>query len=193
MVPLCVFYCPGLRDAVFAVAVRDSGEAAAGGAAGLFSLVGTNWVQEFPRDGARSWAPADVRGLGFDARQRLWFFSPQGAGVRDGSSWKLFTGAEGLPYDDATTLAAGPGGEVWLGTRLGAIRYDGAPGHTGRGCDGYPMMLCAGSRSTGKAAHGLPRRRALVISNASPSHLQKRLAFTKTKSINVTGVRSTNM
>ena len=66
-----------------------------------------------------------MRGLGFDTKQRLWFFSPQGAGVRDGSSWKLFTGAEGLPYDDATTLAAGPGGEVWLGTRLGAIRYDG--------------------------------------------------------------------
>ena len=61
----------------------------------------------------------------FDAKQRLWFFSPQGAGVRDGASWKLFTGAEGLPYDDATALAAGPDGEVWLGTRLGAIRYDG--------------------------------------------------------------------
>ena len=66
-----------------------------------------------------------MRGLGFDAKQRLWFFSPQGAGVRDGASWKLFTGAEGLPYDDATALAAGPDGEVWLGTRLGAIRYDG--------------------------------------------------------------------
>ena len=117
---------PGPRGAVFAVALRDSGDAAAGGAAGLLSRNGTDWVQEFPRDGSRSWAPADVRGLGFDAKQRLWFFSPQGAGVKDGSSWKLFTGAEGLPYDDATALAAGPGGEVWLGTRMGAIRYDGA-------------------------------------------------------------------
>src|SRR5213595_723402 len=88
---------PRPSGAVFAVTLRDSGEAAAGAAAGLFSRNGTNWVQEFPRDGGRSWAPADVRGLGFDVKQRLWFFSPQGAGVRVGDTWTLFTGAEGLP------------------------------------------------------------------------------------------------
>ena len=37
----------------------------------------------------------------------------------------LFTGHEGLPYDDITTLSAGRGGEIWLGTQRGAIRFDG--------------------------------------------------------------------
>jgi hypothetical protein len=116
---------PGPRSSVFAVALRDPDEAAAGGAMGLFVRRGTEWKQEFPCDGSRSWAPAGVRGLGFDEKARLWFFSPQGVGVRNGASWKLFTGEDGLPYNDATSLATGSGSEVWLGTAIGAIRYDG--------------------------------------------------------------------
>jgi hypothetical protein len=61
----------------------------------------------------------------FDSRDRLWFASPQGVGRLDGATWTLYTGAEGLPYDDFTTLAAGPDGEVWFGTHQGAIRFDG--------------------------------------------------------------------
>ncbi len=114
-----------LPGPMFAVAVRGSGEAVAGGAAGLFVLKGNEWTREYPRDASRSWAPVDVRGVGFDSKGRMWFSSPQGAGVRDGSAWRLFTGHEGLPYDDATALAAGPDGEVWLGTTRGAIRYEG--------------------------------------------------------------------
>lgn len=86
---------------------------------------GKNWERIFPSDGARSWAVDDVRGVAFDARGRLWFCSPQGAGVRESGRWTLYTGAEGLPYDDFTSIAAGGDGSVWFGTRIGAIRFDG--------------------------------------------------------------------
>ncbi|QDT48063.1 Two component regulator propeller [Symmachiella dynata] len=94
--------------------------------AGLF-LGGEDspWVQLFPRAGNRSWAPHDVRGVAFDRQDRLWFASPQGVGVLDGEAWTLYTGEDGLPYNDFTTAAAGEEGVVWFGTKIGAIRFDG--------------------------------------------------------------------
>ncbi len=87
---------------------------------------GSRWERLYPSDGARSWAVRDVRGVVFNNRGRLWFCSPQGAGVLEGDRWRLYTGAEGLPYDDFTAIAAGGDGSVWFGTRIGAIRFDGA-------------------------------------------------------------------
>jgi hypothetical protein len=108
------------------LAAAPSGELAVAAAQGLYvrSAAGS-WRTEYPRDGNRSWAPADVRGVAYDAAGNLWFASPQGLGRLDESGWKLFTGQEGLPYDDFTTVAAGERGVMWFGTRRGAIRYDG--------------------------------------------------------------------
>lgn len=78
-----------------------------------------------PRQGDRSWALRDVKGIAFDNRDRLWFASPQGVGVLDGESWTLYTGAEGLPYNRFTTMRATPDGSVWFGTDRGAIHFDG--------------------------------------------------------------------
>jgi ligand-binding sensor domain-containing protein len=61
------------------------------------------------------WAPINVRGVAYDSRGRLWFASPQGVGCFD-NGWTLYTGAEGLPYNDFTTMAAGEAGVVWFGT-----------------------------------------------------------------------------
>lgn len=111
-----------LASPVYAVAVSSTGEIAAGGPAGLF-VAGK---PVYPRAGNRSWAPHDVRGVAYDRSGELWFFSPQGVGRRltDGT-WKLYTGSEGLPFDDAASLVIGEPGVVWLGTTRGAIRYDG--------------------------------------------------------------------
>jgi hypothetical protein len=104
---------------------RD-GRLAAASASGLYlKRPDRQWERVFPKSGDRSWAPDDVRGVAFDARGRLWFASPQGAGALDGDRWTLYTGAEGLPYDDFTSVAAGEDGAVWFGTRIGAIRFDG--------------------------------------------------------------------
>jgi hypothetical protein len=120
---------PGLapleRDIRQTAIARDGRVAAAGGAGLWLRPPGGKWQRVLPKSGNRSWAPDDVRGVAFDSEDRLWFASPQGAGRFDGTHWTLFTGADGLPYDDFTTVAAGEPGVVWFGTRAGAIRFDG--------------------------------------------------------------------
>jgi len=108
------------------LAVAPAGELAVAAAEGLFLRNESGvWKTEHPHDGDRSWAPRDVRGVAFDSEGRLWFASPQGAGYRTATGWKLITGLEGLPYDDFTTVTAGEPGVIWFGTKRGAIRFDG--------------------------------------------------------------------
>jgi hypothetical protein len=108
------------------IALSPAGELAVAAPEGLFVMSPTGgWSTEYPQEGPRSWVPKDVRAVAYDSEGRLWFASPQGAGYRDADGWKLFTGAEGLPYDDFTTITAGEHGVVWFGTSLGAIRFDG--------------------------------------------------------------------
>ncbi len=56
-------------------------------------------------------------------KERLWFASQQGVGCLDDGKWQLYTGKEGLPFNDFTRAAAGKAGVVWFGTTMGAIRY----------------------------------------------------------------------
>ncbi len=115
----------GEQKDVRQVAARSDGSVAVAADAGLFWRdSGSNWRAVYPHQAGRSWAPRDVRGVAYDAQGRLWFASPQGVGRLDGQ-WTLYTEQEGLPYDDFTTLAAGEQGVVWMGTRRGAIRFDG--------------------------------------------------------------------
>lgn len=115
----------GSQPAVRQVAVAVDGRIAVAALGGLFlKPAGGDWHPVYPRNAIRSWAPYDVRGVVFDSKDRLWFASPQGAGCEAGD-WLLFTGADGLPYNDFTTMTAGENGTVWFGTRMGAIRYDG--------------------------------------------------------------------
>lgn len=107
------------------VAAAPDGRVAVAAESGLYLRSGPGeWRPLNPRQGRRSWAPFDVRGVAFDAQGRLWFASPQGAGCLD-KDWTLYSGYDGLPYDDFTTVAAGEDGAIWFGTRRGAIRYDG--------------------------------------------------------------------
>jgi hypothetical protein len=110
----------------FAPVISPDGRIAEARAGGLFLKAPNGaWERLFPRTATRSWAPVDVRGVAFDSRGRLWFASSQGVGCMEGSAWSLYTGADGLPYDDFTSLSAGENGVVWFGTRKGAIRFDG--------------------------------------------------------------------
>lgn len=112
------------NPAVNQVAVGPDGEIAVAAKAGLLTRDKTGiWRSEHPRQQDRSWSPHDVRGVAYDSRGRLWFASPQGVGCRE-SDWVLFD-RQNLPYNDFTTLAKGEDGVIWLGTRMGAIRYDG--------------------------------------------------------------------
>jgi hypothetical protein len=109
------------------IAVRSvathAGEFAVAADSGLYVGDGRAWRLALPRQGAVRWAPVDVRAVAYDANGALWFAAPQGVGQRIAESdWRLYTGAEGLPFNDFTCMAAGPSG-VWFGTTNGAIRF----------------------------------------------------------------------
>ncbi len=117
---------PVENAAVRQVAIGPSGHTAVAAAEGLFVRGESGaWTSVYPQDGDKSWAPKDVRAVAYDAGGRLWFGSPQGAGCLEGGQWKLFTGSDGLPFDDFISMAAGEPGVVWFGTTMGAIRFDG--------------------------------------------------------------------
>jgi hypothetical protein len=121
----------GVGPDIRQVAVAPDGQIAVAATGGLFVCDRQGlWSRPNPVQGDRSWLPRDVGGVVFDARGRLWFGSRQGVGVLEGSIWTLYTGEDGLPYNDFTTLAAGDRGTplidtVWFGTTKGAIRFDG--------------------------------------------------------------------
>lgn len=111
------------------VAVRDCAqhgeEIAIAAGNGLYVGDGEKWEHVFPVEGNIGWAPLDVRAVTYDSKGHLWFAAPQGVGCRiTPKEWMLFTGAQGLPYNDFTCIAAGKTG-VWFGTSNGAIHYDG--------------------------------------------------------------------
>lgn len=86
---------------------------------------GSDWERAHPRAGHHSWSPVDVRAVGYSADGTLWFACLQGVGYQKNGEWTLHPVCEGLPYNDFTSLAAGPDGEVYFGTTEGAIRFDG--------------------------------------------------------------------
>ena len=116
----------GERSAVNDAAIGPDGAVAVAADAGLFlSADGKKWQALAPAEGARSWAPFNVRGVAFDADGNLWAAFPTGVCQRVAGGWRLYSGAEGLPYNDFTAMAAGEKGVVWFATRMGAIRYNG--------------------------------------------------------------------
>ncbi|GMW00776.1 MAG: hypothetical protein AMXMBFR84_19130 [Candidatus Hydrogenedentota bacterium] len=99
-------------------------ELAVAAESGLFAGTLESWSSVYPQDGVDRWAPMDVRAVAYDSQGQLWFAAPQGVGCRHGdSTWSLYTGADGLPYNDFTCMAAGADGSVWFGTTRGAIQF----------------------------------------------------------------------
>ncbi len=97
------------------------GETAAATDRGLYLCRNSDWRLALPQQGAVRWAPTDVRAVAYDAEGCLWFAAPQGVGRRlNEEEWRLYTGADGVPFTDFTCMAAGPRG-VWFGTTNGAI------------------------------------------------------------------------
>jgi hypothetical protein len=90
---------------------------------GLYIGDESDWKLVLPQQGDTRWAPVDVRAVVYDDEGQLWFAAPQGVGYRiRENDWRLFTGADGLPYNDFTCMAAGDSG-VWFGTTNGLIQY----------------------------------------------------------------------
>ena len=112
----------GGAGTVRALASHD-GEVVAAAESGLYCSDGKRWTLALPRQGGVRWAPLDLRAVVYDTDGHVWFACPQGVGYRvKGDEWRLFTGADGLPFNDFTCMAAGPKG-VWFGTTNGAIHF----------------------------------------------------------------------
>jgi hypothetical protein len=88
-----------------------------------YSKATKTWEKVLPKDDDKSWAPRSVMGVSQSSSGDVWFASPQGVGKLD-ESWNLFTGYDGLPFNDFTCLAASPNGSFWFGTTKGVIRYE---------------------------------------------------------------------
>lgn len=135
----------GSEKDVRQVAVAADGRIAVAAMAGLFlKQAGGAWSAVYPRNATRSWAPYDVWGVAFDSHDRLWFSSVQGVGCKD-KEWHLYTGADGLPYNDFTTLEAGENGAVWFGTGWERSASTAETGNIARGGAGCPRTKCARS------------------------------------------------
>lgn len=112
---------PSSAGSIRAVAASGD-EFAVAAAGGLYLGDGTQWNLALPVSGNTRWAPMDVRAVAYDADGNLWFAAPQGVGCRVAEEdWQLYTGADGLPFNDFTCMAAGPSG-VWFGTTNGVIQ-----------------------------------------------------------------------
>lgn len=66
-----------------------------------------------------------VRGVAVAPDGTWWVAEGDRVGFRRQNRWQFLGGKDGLPHADFTCVAAGPDGEVWFGTRRGAVRFDG--------------------------------------------------------------------
>lgn len=79
-----------------------------------------------PHDGTTGWSLRDVKVIGRHD-DLLILAAPQGVAMENGDgTWNLYSGRDGLPYNDFTSMDVAPDGRLWLGTTKGAIHFDGA-------------------------------------------------------------------
>ena len=69
----------------------------------------------------RDWLAGEIRGVAVVLPDVWWIALPSAVACREDGGWRFWTGREGLPSGDLTCAAAGPAGQVWFGTRRGAV------------------------------------------------------------------------
>ncbi|MCF6286480.1 MAG: hypothetical protein L3K26_14995, partial [Candidatus Hydrogenedentes bacterium] len=84
------------------------------------------WRRILPEQNDRGWTLINAQRVMVTEDDILFIAAPQGVArqAADGE-WTLFSGADGLPYNDFTAMDVAPDGRLWLGTSQGAIHYDG--------------------------------------------------------------------
>ena len=118
-----------------------------------------SWARVPVIDGAGcDWATGELRGVGIDSTGAAWVALPSAVACRRKERWELYTGREGLPGGDITCVAAGPDGEVWFGTRRGAVRFEGGAWAYREGPRWLPgndvRAVAVGRRRHGLVRHG---------------------------------------
>jgi hypothetical protein len=119
---ICCLFCFGTAVAQFPAGERFSQHVA---------VAATGAVPQKPRtprtllDGP--WDLRDAMAMDVDSSGRLWATSKLGLARRDpNGQWSHWTKSDGLPFDQFTgAIAAVDDGSVWIGTKRGAIHFDG--------------------------------------------------------------------
>jgi hypothetical protein len=115
---------------------NNAGAFLAAGRDGLFERVGEeDWKKVVANDAlGRHWGVERIGAATYDEQDRLWFGVQAGLVCRErDSSWRFFEGKDGLPFNRFTCATPGPNGSLWLGTEIGAIRFDGEEWHYRQG------------------------------------------------------------
>lgn len=101
---------------------------------GLWKLQAGQWEAIEVRDSVgRIWSSAEVLGVAFDGKNRLWIATKAGAACQGPDGWTFYEGKDGLPWNDFTGITAAPNGDAWFTTHLGVIRFDGKDWHYRQG------------------------------------------------------------
>jgi hypothetical protein len=91
---------------------------------GLYRKDGKKIERVIPSNQKYNWALRNVAVVLVDSKNRLWFAAEEGVGYLEDSKWHLFTGKEGLPFNEFTCGAYDANGGVWFGTTKGVIKYE---------------------------------------------------------------------
>ncbi len=117
----------GPGSPILTIAIGKNNGIAVGTKEGIYLFNSSNgqWKWLLPEDEKRRWAPRDVKAITFDTDGNLWFGSKEGAGKYNGEKWTLYTGKEGLPWNEFLSAYSGEKGNVvWFATNRGAIRHE---------------------------------------------------------------------
>src|SRR5216684_6992811 len=124
----------GLPSNDVAALVISNGELFARTPAGVAKLRLPNRDRKGAVPSKGRWSPIDPTHIKFpqipsltatDSKGRIWSARPGAVEMRQSGRVTIYTPAQGLPYNDFTSVAAGTGNTVWFGTHKGAIRFDG--------------------------------------------------------------------
>ncbi|HOV32505.1 MAG TPA: two-component regulator propeller domain-containing protein [Candidatus Hydrogenedens sp.] len=116
---------PGIN--ICTIAVGKNGDMVIGTDEGIYKYIDSKseWALLLPGDENCRWAPRNVNALTYDSQGNLWFGSKEGVGKFNGTSWTLYTGEEGLPWNKFLSAVPGEKGDVvWFATTKGAIRHE---------------------------------------------------------------------
>jgi hypothetical protein len=126
------------RYRVNQIALAQDGRLWLASSAGLFRQADQRdqgWEPVRPLDAqGRAWGAAEVSSVTVDPEGQTWFACKAGVGRLGPNGWSFFDVKDGLlPWNEFTFAAAAPNGGIWLGTRLGAIHFDGNQWHYRQG------------------------------------------------------------
>ncbi len=81
-----------------------------------------NWETFYVTDGLVS---NTVQCINKDLSEKMWFGTPSGVTVFNGTNWKSYTKADGLVDNNVLCIAVDLNGTVWFGTANGVSAFDG--------------------------------------------------------------------